>query len=79
LSEIWSFIATTPWLDYTVSGVVLGSIYALLAVGLAMIKGIANLINFAHGAIFTVGAYVGWTRPQAQSSIFRPTPTTRRA
>lgn len=49
-----------PWLDFTVSGLVIGSIYALMAVGLALIFGVANLINFAHGAVFTVGAYIGW-------------------
>lgn len=49
-----------PWFDFTVSGLVLGSIYALMAVGLALIFGVANLINFAHGAVFTVGAYIGW-------------------
>ncbi len=48
------------WLDYTVNGLVIGNIYALLAVGLALIFGVANLINFAHGSIYTVGAYVGW-------------------
>ncbi|WP_425053900.1 ABC transporter permease [Psychromarinibacter sp. S121] len=48
------------WLDFTIAGVVIGSIYALMAVGLALIFGVANLINFAHGAVFTVGAYVGW-------------------
>jgi branched-chain amino acid transport system permease protein len=51
---------TGPWLDYTVNGLVIGNIYALLAVGLALIFGVANLINFAHGSIYTVGAYVGW-------------------
>lgn len=56
-----SSIAGAPWFDYTISGIVLGSIYALLGVGLALIFGVANLINFAHGSIFTIGAYVGWT------------------
>ncbi len=49
------------WLDYTVNGFVIGNIYALLAVGLALIFGVANLINFAQGSVFTVGAYLGWT------------------
>ena len=49
-----------PWLDYTVNGLIIGNIYALLAVGLALIFGVANLINFAHGSVYTVGAYIGW-------------------
>lgn len=53
-------LLSLPWLDFTVSGLVLGSIYALMAVGLALIFGVANLINFAHGAVFTVGSYIGW-------------------
>ena len=48
-------------IDYTVNGLVIGNIYALLAVGLALIFGVANLINFAHGSVYAVGAYVGWT------------------
>ena len=47
-------------IDYTVNGLVVGNIYALLAVGLALIFGVANLINFAHGSVYTIGAYVGW-------------------
>lgn len=50
----------STFLDYTVNGLVVGNIYALLAVGLALIFGVANLINFAHGSLYTVGAYVGW-------------------
>ena len=47
-------------LDYTVNGLIIGNIYALLAVGLALIFGVSHLINFAHGSVYTVGAYVGW-------------------
>jgi branched-chain amino acid transport system permease protein len=54
-------VTLTSWLDYTVNGLVVGNIYALLAVGLALIFGVANLINFAHGSVFSVGGYVGWT------------------
>ena len=50
----------TSLIDYTVNGFVTGNIYALLAVGLALIFGVANLINFAHGSVYTIGAYVGW-------------------
>ncbi len=49
-----------PFIDYTVNGLVIGNIYALLAIGLALIFGVANLINFAHGSVFTIGAYIGW-------------------
>lgn len=48
------------WIDHTVNGLIIGNIYALLAVGLALIFGVANLINFAHGSVYAVGAYVGW-------------------
>jgi branched-chain amino acid transport system permease protein len=47
-------------LDYAVDGIILGNIYALLAVGLALIFGVSHLVNFAHGSVYTVGAYIGW-------------------
>lgn len=47
--------------DYTVNGLIVGNIYALVAVGLALIFGVSRLINFAQGSIFVVGAYIGWT------------------
>ena len=50
----------SSWLDYTVNGMIIGNIYALLAVGLALIFGVSRLINFAHGSVYLVGAYVGW-------------------
>src|SRR6476619_2602267 len=46
--------------DYTVNGLISGNIYALLAVGLALIFGVSHLINFAHGSVYTLGAYIGW-------------------
>ena len=42
-----------------VSGVALGAIYALLAVGLSLIFGMLTVVNFAHGAFFMVGAFLG--------------------
>ena len=47
-------------LDQTINGLVIGNIYALTAVGLALIFGVGNLINFAHGSVYMIGAYVGW-------------------
>ena len=42
-----------------INGVALGSTYALIALGYTMVYGIITLINFAHGEIFMVGAFVG--------------------
>ena len=44
-----------------INGLVLGSMYALVALGYTMVYGIINLINFAHGEILMVGALVSWT------------------
>jgi branched-chain amino acid transport system permease protein len=43
-----------------INGISLGSIYALIALGYTMVYGIMRLINFAHGDIYMVGAYVGF-------------------
>ena len=43
-----------------INGVSLGSIYALIALGYTMIYGIIKLINFAHGDVYMVGAYIGF-------------------
>ncbi|MDI6901561.1 MAG: branched-chain amino acid ABC transporter permease [Anaerosomatales bacterium] len=42
----------------TVSGVTVGMIYALIALGYTMVYGVLQLINFAHGEVFTVGGYI---------------------
>ena len=43
------------------TGLALGSIYVLLAVGLSLIFGMLTVVNFAHGAFFMVGAYAGYS------------------
>ncbi len=42
-----------------VDGLVLGSIYALIAIGYTMVYGVVGMINFAHGEIYMIGAFVG--------------------
>lgn len=63
----------TSWFDHTVNGLIIGNIYGLLAVGLALIFGVSRLINFAHGSVYVVGAYVGWV---AVSVLQTPFPVT---
>lgn len=43
-----------------VNGLILGSVYALLALGYTMVYGILKLINFAHGDIYMLGAFIGY-------------------
>jgi len=44
-----------------INGLVLGSMYALVALGYTMVYGIIGLINFAHGDVLMVGALTSWT------------------
>ena len=46
-------------LQQTVYGIQIGSIYALIAVGYTMVYGVLKFINFAHGDVYMVGAYIG--------------------
>src|SRR5574337_387767 len=43
-----------------VSGVTHGSVYALIALGYSMVYGILKLLNFAHGDVYMVGAFIGY-------------------
>ena len=49
------------FLQQIINGLVLGSMYALVALGYTMVYGIISLINFAHGEVLMVGAMVSWT------------------
>ena len=46
------------FLQQLINGVTLGSVYGLIAIGYTMVYGIIGMINFAHGDIFMVGAFV---------------------
>ncbi len=46
------------WWQMLVNGLLLGGLYALVAVGLSLVWGITNIINFAHGGMIMLGAYV---------------------
>jgi len=45
-------------LQYIINGIALGAVYALAAVGIALIFGVLRLVNFAYGELITIGAYV---------------------
>ena len=55
-----------------INGLVLGSMYALVALGYTMVYGIINLINFAHGEVLMVGALTSWTVVTALSGTGLP-------
>ena len=48
------------FLSYLINGISLGSIYAIIALGYTMVYGIAKMLNFAHGDVIMVGAYVSF-------------------
>jgi branched-chain amino acid transport system permease protein len=50
----------TEFLQHLVNGVSLGTIYALIALGYTMVYGVLKLINFAHGDVYMVGAFMGY-------------------
>ena len=46
------------FLSQLISGISLGSIYSLIALGYTMVYGIAKMLNFAHGDVIMIGAFV---------------------
>ena len=59
-------VAALPPMDWAtfvklcVNGLTLGSVYALLALGYSMVYGVLKLLNFAHGDVFMIGAFIGY-------------------
>lgn len=71
--------STNIFLQQIVNGITIGMIYALIALGYTLVYGILQLINFAHGEIFMVGAYLGllvYTLLQTVSGSMTATPLT---
>jgi branched-chain amino acid transport system permease protein len=62
MDAVVGFLDAIPWdqiMIQTVNGIVTGMILALVASGLTLIFGIMDVVNFAHGELFMLGAYVG--------------------
>ena len=59
------------FLSYLLNGISLGSVYAIIALGYSMVYGIAKMLNFAHGDVIMIGAYISfcaiqyWNLPPA--------------
>ena len=47
------------FLQQLLNGLLLGSMYSLVAIGYSLIFGILNLLNLAHGEVFMIGGFVG--------------------
>ena len=56
------------------NGLALGAILALVALGLTIVFGLLGFVNFAHGALFTVGAYAGWVVYSQTNNFFLAIP-----
>ena len=55
-----------------VSGLAVGSLYALIALGYTMVYGVLKLLNFAHGDVYMIGAYIGFFVLNALGSPLSP-------
>ena len=49
------------FLQYTINGISIGAVYAIIALGYTMVYGIAKMLNFAHGDVIMVGAYISFS------------------
>ena len=60
------------FIQLSVDALTLGSVYALIALGYTMVYGVLKLLNFAHGDVYMIGAYVGFFVLNALGSPLAP-------
>jgi branched-chain amino acid transport system permease protein len=68
----------TTWIALTITGLVLGSLYAMIALGYTMVYGVLQLLNFAHSEVFMIGSFggvyalqwLGVTAPRSGASLW---------
>lgn len=56
----WQTMGQQSFVRTALSGLTLGALYFMVAAGLTLIFGLMDVLNFAHGAMFMIGAYAGW-------------------
>ena len=57
------------WVQFVIAGIILGSVYAIIAIGYTLVYGILFMINFAHGDIMMIGAFGGYFVFEALKAI----------
>ena len=57
------------WARFIIAGLILGGVYALIAIGYTLVYGILRMINFAHGDIMMIGAFGGYFTLEATKNI----------
>lgn len=69
-------VTAESFVNGLISGIVLGSLYALMAMGLSLIYSTVRVLNFAHGAFFMVGAFIVWWLNTPYSATYGAATTT---
>ena len=60
VTALYLYAGKEPFIRTMLSGLTLGSLFFLVAAGLTLIFGLMDVLNFAHGSMFMLGAYMGW-------------------
>jgi len=60
-------------LQHLLNGLLLGATYSLLGIGLTLVFGLMNVVNFAHGEFYTLGAYAAFAALALASVVGLPT------
>ncbi len=75
IAALYLYAGKEPFIRTTLSGLTLGSLFFMMAAGLSLIFGLMDVLNFAHGAMFMLGAYMGWQLYTNPTFIFGMLPT----
>ena len=62
------------WIRLLISGLIIGGVYSLIAIGYTLVYGILLMINFAHGEVMMLGTFAGYLVLEATKAIQVPTP-----
>lgn len=75
IAGLYLYAGKEPFIRTTLSGLTLGSLFFMVAAGLTLIFGLMDVLNFAHGAMFMLGSYMGWQLYTNPTFIFGLLPT----
>jgi len=60
VAGVYAYAGQRAFISTLFSGLTLGSLFFMVAAGLTLIFGLMDVLNFAHGSMFMLGAYIGW-------------------